>query len=124
MAAMTPWVYTDDYSKQFNVARAMLGESDRDTARLSDQAIQSALDTFGYQSGMAVLAQRLIVEIGQEVTASREEGGSSFQWSVQRLDGLKELKAKADQGKLPDPLTGSTIELLPGSIYLTNQPAW
>lgn len=120
---MTPWAYTEDMAVPFNAARAMLGESDADTARITDMAISSALATFGWQRGMAVLAQRLIVEVGQEVAKSQQSGGSTFEWNTQRLDGLKQIKAQADRGSLPDP-SGAANPVVPGSIVLGNSPQW
>lgn len=124
MPAMTPWAYTDDMSVQFNVARAMLGDNDAETARLTDQNITTTLATFGWQAGMAVLAQQMIVAISQEVIRSQEAGGSSYQWADDRLDALKALKTKADAGTLPDPATGAVIQPVPGSMVLANAPEW
>ncbi len=124
MAAMSPWAYTDDMSVQFNVARALLGENDANTARLTDQIITSTLATFGWQAGMAVLAQQLIVLVSNDVIRSSESGGSTYEWSDKRLDALKTIYTKASAGKLPDPLAGAVIELVPGSITVANQPLW
>ena len=125
MAAMTPWTYTDDMSVRFNLARALLQDNDPETAVLTDATITSTLATFGWQVGMAVLAQQLIVKVGQEVIRTQTSGGSLYQWAEQRLDGLKTLKAQADRGQVPDPeappADGATV---PGSMYLDNQPGW
>lgn len=121
---MNPWAYTDDQSKPFNAARAMLGEADADTARLTDAYITSTLATFGWQQGMAVMAQRLIVEVGNEVMRASEAGGATYEFHQQRLDGLKQIKAKADQGILPDPEVGPVKQVVPGSIVVGNSPEW
>lgn len=121
---MTPWAYTDDMAVPLNAARAMLGEADADTARIPDESISTALATFGWQRGMSMLAQRLIVEIGQDVSKSQQSGGSTFEWNTQRLDGLKALKAQADRGVLPDPEQGQVNMVVPGSIVLGNSPQW
>lgn len=122
--AMTPWKYTNDMAKRFNVARAMLGDNDAETARLTDQNIDTTLATFGWQGGMAVLAQQMLVAISQEVTRTQESGGASYQWSDERLAALRNLMAKANAGQLPDPEVGPVANLVPGSIYLGNSPTW
>lgn len=121
--AMTPWAYTDDYSIQFNVARGLLGETNPETARIPDQAITSAIATFGYQRGVAMLAQRLMVEISQEVIRYQEQGGSGTQWSESRVNSLKAVKAAGDAGTLPDPAV-STTELAASSLWMQNEPVW
>lgn len=121
---MTPWAYTDDNSVPFNVARFFLSENDQATARLTDATITTTLATFGWQSGMAVLAQGLIVDIGQEVIRSAEQGGPTYEFAKDRLDGLKSIKAQADRGVLPDPTTGPIDNRAQGTTFTANTPAW
>lgn len=121
---MTPWAFTDDLTVPLNAARFLLGENDANTAILTDAAIESGLSTFGWQQGMAVLAQNLIVHIGQDVIRSAEQGGATYEWARDRLDGLKAVKTQADRGILPDPDLGQVTRAQPGTVTVTNAPQW
>lgn len=119
MPAMTPWAYTDDMSVPLNLARHLLAEDDANTAYLTDAKITSTLTVLGWQEGMAVLAQGLIVKLSGETTEASEAGGSTYKWA-DRLKGLQQVKAKADAGTLPDP--HGTKKAGPTSTFMENLP--
>lgn len=109
------------------MARTLLGESDQDSASLSDAQIVSALDTFGWQAGMKVLAQGLYTKVSLEVRRQSEDGGTTTEWGTDRLEGLRKLMGDAEKGLLPDPEAGEVSvakDELPGSTFLQNQPGW
>jgi hypothetical protein len=66
-----------------NLARALLGDTSNDSAELlTDDHIGAVLTLYGYNAGVAFLADELAIRYAQQPDRVTFESGASFSWSA------------------------------------------
>lgn len=75
--------YDDTATDDLNLARALLGDTSNDSAELlTDDHIGAVLTLYGYNAGVAFLADELAIRFAQQPDRVSLPGDLSFSWSA------------------------------------------
>lgn len=76
---------------------------------ITDTAIQSLIDSFGYNGAIRYLAASLYVRVSQQASAI-DDGANKFTFA-NRLNGLDKIIKLAESYSLPDPESSENAQL-------------